>query len=84
MHPLNAIRRVSGFRTMSDEAALVLAKAIPIDILADEMRRIYFHHPEYPVTIGSYKSVGTKDFHAQMAVTMGEQFKGKMDISPYP
>ena len=22
------------------------------------------------------------DFHAQMAVTMGEQFKGKMDISP--
>ena len=27
----------------------------------------------------SYKIGGTKDFHAQMAVTIGEQFKGKME-----
>ena len=80
---LSAVRRVSGFRTVSDEAVVALAKAIPIDILADEMRRIYFHRLECPGTIGSYKSGGTKDFHAQMAVTMGEQFKGKVDISPY-
>ena len=25
-----------------------------------------------------------KDFHAQMAVTVGEQVKGKMEISPFP
>ena len=48
VYRLSAIRRVSGFRTVSDEAVLVLAKAIPIDILADEMRRIYFRRLEYP------------------------------------
>ena len=45
--------------------------------------QIYIHTYVHG-TIGSYKSRGTKDFYAQMAVTMGEQFKGKMDISPYP
>lgn len=30
------------FRTVSDAAALVLARKIPLDKLADEMRRIYF------------------------------------------
>ena len=39
VYRLSAIRRVSGFRTVSDEAVLVLAKAITIDILANEMRR---------------------------------------------
>lgn len=37
----SALRAISGFRTISDEAALVLAGMIPIDILADEMGRIY-------------------------------------------
>ena len=41
--------------------------------------RIYFLEPR---TKGSYKSEGTKDFHAQMTVIMGEQFKGNMDIVP--
>ena len=45
---LSAIRRVSGFRLVSDEAVLVLAKTIPIDILADEMRGLYFRPLEYP------------------------------------
>lgn len=36
-----ALRAISGFRTISDEAAFVLAGMIPIDILADEMSRIY-------------------------------------------
>ena len=31
---------------VSDEAVLVLAKTIPIDILADEMKRLYFRRPE--------------------------------------
>ena len=43
---LSAIRRISGFRTISDEAVLVLAETIPIDILADEMRRIYLRRLE--------------------------------------
>lgn len=38
---LAALRNVRGFRTISDEAAFVLAGMIPIDILASEMRRIY-------------------------------------------
>lgn len=38
---LTALRTISGFRTISDEAAFVLAGMIPIDLLADEMSRIY-------------------------------------------
>ena len=37
VYRLSAIRRISGFRTVSDEAVLILAKTIPIDILAEEM-----------------------------------------------
>ena len=59
------------------------AKAIPIDILADEMKKDILPPSRVTGTISSYKSKGTKDLHAQMAVTMGEQFKGKVDISPY-
>ena len=35
VYHLNAIKRISGFRTLSDEAILELRKIIPIDILAD-------------------------------------------------
>lgn len=38
---LSALRSISGFRTISDEAAYVIAGMKPIDILADEMRCIY-------------------------------------------
>lgn len=38
---LNAIRMISGFRTVSDAEAFVLAKALPIDVLADGLRRTY-------------------------------------------
>lgn len=38
---LSALRAISGFRTISDEAACVLAGMMPIDILADENRRSY-------------------------------------------
>ena len=50
------IRRISGFRTVSDEAVLVLAKTIPIDILTDEMRRIYLRRLEYPGQISAIKT----------------------------
>ena len=60
LYRLRAIRRMSGFRTVSDEAVLVLAKVlakeIPINILADEMRRIYFRHLEYPGQIAAIKA----------------------------
>ena len=42
------IRQLSGFRTVSNEAVLVLAKTIPVGISANEMRRIYFHRLECP------------------------------------
>ena len=41
---------------MSDEVVLVLAKAIPIDILADEMRKIYFRRLEYPGQVAAIKA----------------------------
>ena len=79
MYRLSAIRQISGFRTASDEAVLVSAKTMPIDILADKLS---------PARVSGansdYKSGETKDFHAQMAVIVREQFKGKMDISPCP
>ena len=52
----SAIRQISGFRTVSDEAVLILAKTITIDILANEMRRIYFHRLEYPEQIAALKA----------------------------
>lgn len=41
VYRLCALRTISGFRTISDEAAFVVAGMVPIDILADEMLRIY-------------------------------------------
>ena len=34
------------YMTASDEALLVLPKTIPIDILAEELKQIYFRHLE--------------------------------------
>ena len=48
VYRLNKIRRIRGFRTVSNEAALILAEIIPIDILADEMSRICLRRLEYP------------------------------------
>ena len=48
VYRLSPIRWISGFRTVYDKAVLVLANIIPIDILADEMRRIYLRRLEYP------------------------------------
>ena len=42
---LCAIRVISGFRTISDEAACVLAGMVPIDIIANEMQRVYLRRP---------------------------------------
>ena len=53
---LSAIRQISGFRTVSDEAVLVLAETIPIDILANEMGRIYFRRLECSKQIASIKA----------------------------
>lgn len=41
VYRLTALRTICGFRTISEDAAYVLAGMIPIDILADEMTRIY-------------------------------------------
>lgn len=35
-----ALRTISGFRTISDDAAYVIAGMVPVDILADEMSRV--------------------------------------------
>ena len=44
---------------MSDEAVLVLAKTIPIDILAYEMRRIYFRRLKCPEQLETIKANGS-------------------------
>ena len=41
VYRLSALRTINGFRTISDEAAYVIAGMMPIDILADEMKRVY-------------------------------------------
>ena len=52
-YPRCAIRQISGFKPVSDEAVVVSAKAIPI--LTDEMRRIYFSRLEHPEQIAAIK-----------------------------
>ena len=62
VYRLSAIRQLSGFRTVSDEAASGhIGRRNEEDILPPS---------RIPGTIGSYKSGGTKDFHAQMVVTI--------------
>lgn len=46
VHRLSVLRTISGFRTISEDAACVVAGMIPIDILAEEMKRIYERSPE--------------------------------------
>ena len=75
VYRLNAIRRINGFRTVSDEAVLVLAKAMPIDILADEMRRIYIRRLECPERMGTIR---VEERRTSM------QLKANMNISPCP
>ena len=76
---LSAIRRTSGFRIVSDEAVLVLAKTIPIDILAAEMRRIHLRRFEYP---GQIPIIKAQERRTSMRKWQSrEQFKGKVDIS---
>lgn len=41
IHRLSALRTISGFRTVSAEAACVVAGMLPIDVLVDELQRIY-------------------------------------------
>lgn len=41
VYRLSALRTIRGYRTISGEAAFIIAGMIPIDILADEMARIY-------------------------------------------
>lgn len=41
VHRLSALRVISGYRTISEDAALVIAGMLPIDIMAEEMARIY-------------------------------------------
>ena len=56
VYRLSAIRQISRFRTVSDEAVLVLARTIPIHIMADEKRRIYFGRLECPEQIATKKA----------------------------
>ena len=62
MYRLSVIRQISGFRTVSDEAVLILVTTIPIDILADEMRWTYFRRFECPEQIAAIKSEERRSF----------------------
>ena len=46
VYRLSAIRLINGFRIVSDEAILALAKTTQRDILAGEIRSIYLRHFE--------------------------------------
>ena len=51
---------ISGCRMMFDEAVLVLAKRIPLDILADKKWRIYFRRLECAEQIPAIKAVRSR------------------------
>ena len=53
VYRLSAIRQISGFKTVLDEAVMVSAKSIPIDILDDE---IYFRQLKYPEQMADLKA----------------------------
>ena len=55
VYSLSAIRRISGFMTVSDEAILVLPREF-IDTLMDKMRGLYLRRLEYPGQIATIKA----------------------------
>lgn len=61
---LSALRTISGFRTISDEAAYIIAAMIPIDIYADELQRIYARKTQQP---GSLKAIKDDERTISMA-----------------
>ena len=77
VHHLSEIRRISGFRIVSDEAVFVLARQCQTHIGGRNEKDIP-SQSRVPGTNNNYKSGGTKVFHEQMADTMGEQFKFRL------
>ncbi|KAM8702436.1 hypothetical protein ACLKA7_001767 [Drosophila subpalustris] len=78
---LAAIRVISGFRTVSEDAALVLAEMIPVDLLAREMVELYRWRQER-----TYSTCGDQAFRegshdGNMAGKMGRIWKRPVDTS---
>ena len=69
---------------MSDEVVLVLAKTIPIDILADEMRRIYPRCLEYPEQIAALKAVEQRTSMYKWQSRWESSLKGKWEFRLVP
>ena len=60
VYNLIAVRQISGFSKVSDEALLVLVQTIPVDILADKMRGVFFRCLEYPRQTAAIKANGRR------------------------
>lgn len=78
VYRLSAIRTIRGYRTISTEAAYLLAGMIPIDILADEMARIYRRKT---VIAGVPERSVVKSIKAEERETSLERWQSRWDSS---
>ena len=76
MYRLSALRVVSAYRTVSDEAACVIAGMIPIDILTRERQKLYRCDKE--------QATNAKADYVRMATALESLGEGKVDIPGYP
>lgn len=78
VYRLSALRTIRGYRTISGEAAYLLAGMIPIDILADEMARIYHRKT---ATQGVPERSLLKSFKAEERQTSMERWQLRWESS---
>ena len=85
IHTNKYIEHLSGFRTVSDDAVLVLAKTMPIDILADEMRWIYFRRLECPERMATIRVEERKTSMHKWQSRWENSLRGKwtFHLAPY-
>ena len=70
-HGISALRTASAFRTISREAADVIAGLMPIQVLAQERKRIYQRRKTAKKKRGRDQSLRTTKQHSTMAENLG-------------
>ena len=74
-----------GFKMVFDEAVLVLAKTIPIDMLENEMRQVDFHRLVYPEQITAIKAESRKTYMHKWQSWWENSLRGRwtFHLAPY-
>ena len=69
VYRLSALRAISGFRTISNDAALVLAEMLPVDILAREMKRLH----EFRSRTGRRLNAAQRERERQISISLWQR-----------